>query len=478
MEQLSENRYSGMWWLPINPEEKIYGTLTYQYGERATLELIDTFKSITKQKGELIELPIIHGETDRLSRITLSDCFVSMYRTQREKEGKLRPRPLEIKAYTVAIGNWFDTNPLQFNYYLVRTNRLEQWVRLSGLRERLNPITSQTSTTRLTFKNLDPIELYKDSQVSISLVFRNYRDVGFGRFKGTIEQRTYLRFDFAEITDIDVASDSIRKVLLLTSFGMDSPIEVISISGILDPEPNVKNSLLRKSARISTTKFVAPKTKSNSILDKMLFAFPDIRADISQALKNWLDKFEKLEPIIGLHHGLKLSPELFFEVQVLSLSQALETFHRRLIGGAFNDKKFYRNNILPLIEIKDGMSEEQRSAIKERLIHGYEYPFRTRLHDLLNRLPTEIVEKYLTADRDEFVKGTVRLRNYYTHYDEPKEPDIAHNNWGAFLPQRLKLLLEFNILLELGIQLTTVNLLIKAHYDGKLPSLIRQFPKS
>jgi hypothetical protein len=63
--------YTGFWWLPNSPENKIYGKLKYIIGKRPTLCLEGAFCE-NRQKGDFYE--IILGDSSG-KRITLRSCL-------------------------------------------------------------------------------------------------------------------------------------------------------------------------------------------------------------------------------------------------------------------------------------------------------------------------------------------------------------------------------------------------------------------
>ena len=64
-----ENEFKGIWWLPENPEDQIYGTVKSSNEDGTILDLFDSFKS---NKGEY---EIILGFTSNGKCITLYNSF-------------------------------------------------------------------------------------------------------------------------------------------------------------------------------------------------------------------------------------------------------------------------------------------------------------------------------------------------------------------------------------------------------------------
>ncbi len=78
------------------------------------------------------------------------------------------------------------------------------------------------------------------------------------------------------------------------------------------------------------------------------------------------------------------------------------------------------------------------------------YPLRTRMWELLNRLPDPI-RLQLAEHPDEFVSAIVHTRNYFTHYDEALQRRTLIGKDVFVAAERLRFILEANMLLDIGV---------------------------
>lgn len=161
----------------------------------------------------------------------------------------------------------------------------------------------------------------------------------------------------------------------------------------------------------------------------------------------YMDKHEKLEPVIDLYIELfYLKGNTIIRI-FLNIVQALETYHSRFIT---NDIKCFKNRIDMLA---NGLSPGNDDHIKKFLMASSK-----RIITLESRLADLIYAngegRFDTGDinQDEFPAVVAHTRNYYIHYDER-----IKEGYRIFSLDELNIykstlfqILEYYILLELG----------------------------
>lgn len=161
----------------------------------------------------------------------------------------------------------------------------------------------------------------------------------------------------------------------------------------------------------------------------------------------YMDKHEKLEPVIDLYIELfYLKGNTIIRI-FLNIVQALETYHSRFIT---NDIKCFKNRIDMLA---NGLSPGNADHIKKFLMASSK-----RMITLESRLADLIYAngegRFDTGDinQDEFPAVVAHTRNYYIHYDER-----IKEGYRIFSLDELNIykstlfqILEYYILLELG----------------------------
>lgn len=177
---------------------------------------------------------------------------------------------------------------------------------------------------------------------------------------------------------------------------------------------------------------------------------------------------------------------MYTENAFLSLTQALETYHRRTHNGHYIPKKDYekmRNDMKLLLSknpenmtVVRGTSNIQsfseKYAVTNRftshmvngtLKYANEYSLKARLdqltmefEDILENLPYNIIGK------ERFITDT---RNYLTHYDEDLESRAAHDQGKIVLIQGLRQLVEICILHEIGVDKQMIGTNLRSKYS-------------
>ena len=74
----------------------------------------------------------------------------------------------------------------------------------------------------------------------------------------------------------------------------------------------------------------------------ILFTLDNVQEQLETYLANWINKAALLEPVHDLYSSVLYSQHMYLHIAFLSLAQALETYHRRTIGGKYQSNEEYR----------------------------------------------------------------------------------------------------------------------------------------
>jgi hypothetical protein len=131
--------------------------------------------------------------------------------------------------------------------------------------------------------------------------------------------------------------------------------------------------------------------------------------------------------------GTIYDPSMYRELRFLALSQAIESFHRRIYGGQYvTDKEYEPIRDVLIKAIPDNLDEDFKESLKKGLEHGNEFSLRKRLKGLVNQFWKNCLENFVKNKRD-FIDHIYDTRNYLTHWDKPKKnvvlgEDLIHLN--------------------------------------------------
>jgi hypothetical protein len=155
---------------------------------------------------------------------------------------------------------------------------------------------------------------------------------------------------------------------------------------------------------------------------------------VCTVFQSWFEREEFIKPLTDLFLGVEYNSSMFLESKFLTLTQALERYHRKRNGGGFSQRE--------------------------------------RLENLIGRLPEDLQE-LVTDNVKAFVDSIVDTRNYYTHYDESLR-DRALTDRDLYLAVlQLGVLISILVFRELRIP---DDLVREAHWRSKKCRILRQNP--
>ena len=181
----------------------------------------------------------------------------------------------------------------------------------------------------------------------------------------------------------------------------------------------------------------------------VLLPLPQIRHDLPRALESWFAKRELLSPVYDLFFGVLFGPDVGPEYQFLSLAQALETYHRRTRPESrYLEEAEYGRRYEEIVEALPGdLPRPLKSKLKDVLKYGNEWSLRKRVTDLLDGLPSGVVED----EGGDFVEAVVNTRNYLTHYTEELRERALQGTVLSEALDELRRVVAFLLFQELGL---------------------------
>ncbi|HEY1902190.1 MAG TPA: HEPN domain-containing protein [Terracidiphilus sp.] len=220
-------------------------------------------------------------------------------------------------------------------------------------------------------------------------------------------------------------------------------------------------SLLVGSSLAIATMFVYCDKESGRVIEKRhrhrtpFQPFDCVRCSPSQmasAVSIWLSEGDGFRSVENLALGVLRKGRLFVETEFLSLSQALEGFHRATTKvespshDAFIRTKTLIADLLRAEDLPPDLSARILSAIE----FADEPSFAARLRNLCERVENELLIK-MNISRKVFIREIVDTRNLYTHAgsDTRKPPTGLADLF--LLNQKMKALLRGVLLLHLGL---------------------------
>jgi len=207
------------------------------------------------------------------------------------------------------------------------------------------------------------------------------------------------------------------------------------------------------------------KIRSLHSLD-ILFTLDDVHEQLEAYIVNWVNKADRLEPVYDLYFSVLYSQHMYLHSVFLSLAQAIETYHRRTIGGKYQSNAEYQAGLYK--KFVEAIPPELDDDFKMSLIMGSlryanQFSLRKRLRDITGRLAENLPIRFIALEsRSEFIERVCKIRNHLTHYDPDEQIDIEGTELHD-LTEKLMVLLEVCLLEELGFGFDAIRAMTSKH---------------
>lgn len=415
--------FRGFWKLPLQEKFHKAGILTYNpESNRIILRLLGTFSS---EKDRLFEeyYDQIDGFSENGRKITLLDCSGN----NSESIPGIRSSEFQCSKLIISQNLQFENN-FKYKYLNIRLDYFDAFVNKSGFEEYFKKEEGRTYVVE--YKKPKNITLYKSSEFEIYIHFTYERKFSNTKLERNYNQISHLNVKFKDSVGLSIIEGVLYKIQTLISLALSSPIEIIEMFGLNEADETLKSDQI-----ILTTRLIS-ESKTKSTDTTCLFNLDDI-LDTQALFEKWISNFEVLKPISDLLMDSFYNQKLYNTARFLNLIFALETFHRRIIGGLNIPEEEYKTKI---DEILENVPIEHNEWLRAKLQYGNELPLRKRLKMMIEEV-FEIIEPFLdkVGGKKRFLFTVVDNRNYHVHYGMHLEgKSIAEDE-----------LYKYNILMEI-----------------------------
>jgi len=402
----------GNWWLPSNPDNKIYGILTFDPDGDGQLTIYGVFGEDEDFRKEM-RADAILGDTYN-DKITLINCIETKREsTYSDSQESSRSSFLVEK---IIIGKHF-VKPEEIEFYKLRVyfSRADAWANLINFKREESP--EGGGIIKYFYPKEISARINDDCQIKISVATATSHSI-FPK-KISVSQKTFFVIELEKNKTFSSYMESVNKIQNFLSFATDEPVYPSEIVGVTKIEDGIEQTV-----RIIYTISRKIETSSSLLPQDMLFTFHDISDNFSEIITNWFEKYDFLEPLYNLYFGIVYYPYTNPEFQFLSYVQSLESYHRRKFPGTYQSPEEYERTtekalISKLEEISNGISDSHMASLRSRIHYGNEYSLRKRLNETFNHY--EDILSDIIEDKDKFINYVVDIRNNFVH--EGKLPD-------------------------------------------------------
>jgi hypothetical protein len=454
---------NGIWWLPVTPHIQVPGFLSYTPGKGLILKLMGALDK-TQEKfflpHEFINPDIILGISSKGDEVTLYRCFQQNGDSGFGNSGSYFNA--EFFIHLAFFGAHFSTQTdIQFVDLSVRFHNLDSWYNKNCIQSTI----SETGIETLTFNCPTPIDIQlKDYQVQFALVKKQTLNLS----SVIVSAEAWVHISAISQKSFEDYSNLLRRIQNFLTFVITEPTFVTEMNG-------------RIIGKIEKTdgKFIDPinirifgpavgwQPDAREIFWAfMLLPFSEIESNLPELLRVWVEKSESIKPVYDLYFA-GFYRSTYPEDEFLNLTQALETFHRKIYGGQYQpDKVFHKGLYKTLVNaIPSDISDDFKNSLKTgKLFYAHEYSLKTRILLLFEHISEYISVSFLNdkRTREVFAKTIKDTRNYLTHYSPELKDKAVISGKGLYeLNQQLRLILEICLLEQMEIPINKIRDIMK-----------------
>lgn len=437
----------GEWYIPGNPENKLFGTLFLSHYDRITLELVGSFDEPIDQI-KLLPKNTIQGITTKGEKITLCNCLVFSINSALSKLPETK-----YLIHLVALGEHYNNEGSIYGKKVrTRIDLLEKWVNIYNY----DIDTSIDGKLELKSKTLEEKSFQIDSETTGRFFFTNtYNLVRSPVF--TYNQITYFEIESSnDKTNIQNFITQLFKFKKLVTIGITEEVSLVDVTIIKDDGRDSK-----------PVEIFFNQNKPIDNLDRLshhdfFFTFTDLESRFDEIANNWF-KNESLEPIINYLFIFFQNRKSYAEDTFLDSIRGLEVFHRRLRQNTIELKESFD---IKIDRICSNLETDDSKLIREKLEYAYEPSLRIRLKDLISEMDEEIVNVFFKGKTSvkKFINKVTIARNYYTHFSENLKKSAVKGADLIYLSKKTNLFLEILLLIEIGLSIDTIKNLLDRYY--------------
>jgi len=457
---MEEFEFQGIWWFPESEDHQVAGTIKFQPMSGTVLEVIgDDFGQINES------VDIICGFTNKGDPVTLYKC------QEIENTWATGYVGCRYRIQVTFIGCHFTKEEdIVFDGLQIEYFNFQEWLGITGFTDNSRSFWSDTSSpVEVKYARPKRIEIQVNN---LNIAFVSWLSPHFDSFDIRLKQSSFIEITPDKPMHYNqYHRQAIYHLRNFLTLGIGAPMLPKNVLG-----KNLKNT--REGTEIPRPNeiFYSPKGASVGNKDNigswdMLFRYEDIADNFQRYLQNWFSLAEKLRPVIDIYFGISYIPSIYIHLEFLTLTQALEAYHRHMHGGEYMAKENYQSIEQALNDaIPDEVDNGHRDSLKSRIRYGYQYSLRRRLALILRDILepyNQIVNKFF-EHQAVFIKKLVDTRNYYTHYEEgPDSEPITDTNELYIFVQRMKLLMQLCLFAELELPAATLEKLLSQNHKAQ-----------
>jgi len=452
---MQQFQLDGLWWSPDQPENQWVGKLSFHQRDGIILSIIRPLISVPSFSfggggGEAYEL--LHGRTTDGKAVSLLHCYETFSQMNLNGAGSSRTRTLG--ANSLILGFHAGAADPLVSSVTVSVHHLSDWWGRSGLDtdstvERPNVVVRYTAPA--------PLLLHDDGAFRVSLRSGVTGSVGNG--KATLQEAVTFEIDAVAPSPL---TEFQRRIRACTDFLSVACLALCEIHELELEQPESAEQPKQRGTFHAVPIYRSRESRGSAIVH-MLFRAREFEGRLPDLFKAWWLRADELHDVRALYFAGAYGGG-FIEGKLLSLTQAVEAFHRRLRDGSYMDETAFQRDILApvLAAIPQGTDDRLRQSMTARLRYANGFSQRQRFRVLFREYAAAL--ETLVAKPTEYVDPIVDHRNEFTHFD----PDDATSP-AEVPPERVLL---YNFLLRMLLEACFLETM--GFTQGEIVALLRR----
>lgn len=457
-------RLPGEWWLVDRPGTRLFGTLSYEGGGGIiSLELCGTF---WPDESAPRNIRLIQGLFQDSREVTLRDAGLLEEWTAHGRDGR-RVKRTRLYVNEVIIGLHYDhEEDIRFNALRLHLTDLEEWT--SEWPIGWNHSTNH-QTEGATYRHPEGRTIAIPSRnIAIGLEYALMQTYGGRSLAWTME--AWFRISGHNLMHRDELVEVAESLGQLLTLLIGRAVYPVALAGITDKfvqvigDPPRETDIPHEVSLLGA--YQDPRERGELDGYKILVPKNVIENELDTVLNLWFEKRDALGPTIDLLTAAifrrgRIAPEVSF----LMLTQALEAFHRRVVGGTYVGEKTSKDVRRALEHaIPEDLPDAFKQAVREKLKWLNEYSLRMRLKELVGMVDQE-GRRFLRGTEETLISSVVDTRNYLNHYSEKLRKKAVGELDLVPVNVKLRLLATMLVLREIGVPMETVAERVPRDYE-------------
>ncbi|MFQ5961979.1 MAG: HEPN domain-containing protein [Candidatus Methylomirabilales bacterium] len=438
---MKERRYSGVWWLPSAPDNKVSGTLTFSNQDGLCLAVAGPVNEVRRFAVEE-RVPLILGITAKSQPVTLEGCLRGRFTSS--SGGVARGEYLPDRAY---VGAHFPAvEELHFEKAVIGYSQLPNWTRFSRWHSQFRLESAGDTKTGTVSWNVPRDLIANTRRGTITLMPRV-----LGRFRPDEDAHVHrsLRIQIESREDLTFKTwythflYPLNNMLTLATCTPNSIVDLF-VTSRMHPIPGLTASVsLPIQVLFQQTYGDTPRARKLLTSD-MLFTLKDVEDDFSKVLDRWLTISEELAVVSDLFFSAQYWRDMYIESHFLNIVQAAESYHRRQIRRWELREEEHQRRVESIL---GSAPDSHKRWLTEKLQHSNDLGLRQRLRHLLDITGPIVLP--LINNKQSFIHKVVETRNALIHGETRPDRivDLAELYWTT---QAMSYIVQACFLQELG----------------------------